>query len=174
MQAEQQQRQQQQQQQQQPLSFQSCCGPPTQRSYPSVPTPASAPPAAAYGSIGGSSGGNGGGWGGVNPGVIAGAALMQEGGQGAGLGALINSSSSSSSRVGCQQYHAAYHQHPGLPLSAPSGTQSDILHWEPPQWLPDRCVDSSCTYVDNKQMHLPFTIYHLPNKCIYHCPCMGM
>jgi hypothetical protein len=65
--------------------------------------------------------------------------LMQDGGQGAGLGALINSSSSSS-RVGCQQYHAAYHQHPGLPLSAPSGTQSDILHWEPPQWLPDRCV----------------------------------
>lgn len=35
------------------------------------------------------------------------------------------------------QYHDDYHQHPGLPQSAPSGTQRDVLTLEPPQWLPD-------------------------------------
>jgi hypothetical protein len=137
--------QQRQQQQQQPLSFNSCYGPSASHNqqqygnrrgsaYPSVPTPAVPPTAATFGSSSSS--------GGMNPGVLAGAAVLQESsrqGSGLGLGALVGSSSSCSSRVGGQQYHASYHQHPGLPLSAPSGTQSDILHWDPPQWLPDRC-----------------------------------
>lgn len=45
--------------------------------------------------------------------------------------------SSSSSGNGLVQYHGQYHQHPGLPQSAPSGTQRDVLLLEPPQWLPD-------------------------------------
>lgn len=48
-------------------------------------------------------------------------------------GAHTYSNGSSSSR----QYHARYHEHPGLPQSAPSATQRDILLMEPPQWLPD-------------------------------------
>eukprot|EP00878_Enallax_costatus_P005460 GHUV01005731.1.p1 GENE.GHUV01005731.1~~GHUV01005731.1.p1 ORF type:complete len:268 (+),score=50.43 GHUV01005731.1:75-878(+) len=35
------------------------------------------------------------------------------------------------------QYHEQYHEHPGLPQSAPSGTQRDVLEMDPPQWLPD-------------------------------------
>jgi len=134
-----------QQQQQHSLSFQSCYGPSPHSqqqygrrgaaAYPSVPPPASAP-TASY-NFGSSGSGSSGGGGGLNPGVIAGAAVLR--GSGQGLGALVSGSSgSSSSRVGEQQYHPRYHQHPGLPTSAPSGTQSDVLYWEPPQWLPDR------------------------------------
>lgn len=139
---QQQQRQQQQRQQrQQPsLSFDSCYGPSSSRhAYPAVPQPATAPNVNSSSSSSGASG-----RGGINPGVLAGAAVLQQqevrGGGAQGLGALV--SSSSSRAAGLQQYHASYHQHPGLPLSAPSGTQSDILMWEPPQWLPDRCVVS--------------------------------
>lgn len=135
--------------------------------YPSVPVPAATPMVVDLGGsssgggggsssgpdAGGGSAAGGGGSGsghnaglhntpGVNPGVIAGAALMRgasSGGSGLGLGALVVGGGGSSSH---QQYHASYHQHPGLPTSAPSGTQSDILQWDPPQWLPDRCVDS--------------------------------
>lgn len=53
------------------------------------------------------------------------------------LNSSLDDSSSSNNSTGLVQYHEQYHQHPGLPQSAPSGTQRDVLEMEPPQWLPD-------------------------------------